>query len=206
MIPQRSQMVTALQRHIPPTAVAYALSLWDRHPFVFRLSQQRTSKLGDYRFEPRQRWHIISVNRTLSPRAFLLTYVHEVAHLFTFEEFQGRVQPHGIEWKSNFQKLMAPLLQEEVYPEPILGVLQRHMQNPKASSVADSRLTQLLHPELHAVADGEVPLNSLSIGSWFRFRKKRYQVVAHRRTRTLVAEEKSNRRYLITQTAPVLPE
>ena len=204
MIPRRSQVEAALKHHLPPAAVAYGLGLWDTHPFVLRLSKKRQTKLGDYRFEPQQKWHIISVNRDLAPHPFLLTYVHEIAHLVTYEQHRGRVQPHGIEWKQNFQKLMFPLLRPEVYPEPMLTPLARHMRNPKASSYADPALIKVLHPTAESTDPG-VPLNTLTAGQRFTFRNKTYELLGHRRTRTLVVQLQNQRRYLIAQQALVEP-
>ncbi|HAA14239.1 MAG TPA: hypothetical protein DCE41_22115 [Cytophagales bacterium] len=206
MIPRRSQIYSALEHHLPPAALAYGVGLWEATPFVLRLPPKRQTKLGDYRFEPRQRWHIISVNRDLPPYPFLVTYVHEIAHLVTFEQHRGHVMPHGVEWKNNFKALMQPLLTEAVFPQPLLGVLARHMRNPKASSYADPSLIKALYPENEQdEADGQVPLNRLEIGSQFVFRKKTYQLLAHRRTRSLVVHTESQRRYLIAQQALVAP-
>ncbi|MEL6535449.1 MAG: hypothetical protein AAFQ98_08560 [Bacteroidota bacterium] len=206
MIPRRGQIYSALEHHLPPAALAYGIGLWDAHPFVFRIPPKRQTKLGDYRYEPRQRWHIISVNRDLPPHPFLVTYVHEIAHLVTFEQHRGRVMPHGTEWKNNFKALMDPLLTEAVFPMPLLGVLSRHMQNPKASSYADPALVKALYPEQEsAEEEGQVPLNRLATGSQFVFRRKTYQLLAHRRTRSLVIHLDSQRRYLIAQQALVEP-
>lgn len=198
MIPRQHQVAAALEKHVPPAAFAYCLGLWQATPFVLRLKPKRQTKLGDYRYEPRQRWHIISVNRDLDPHPFLLTYVHEVAHLVTFNEYRGKVQPHGPEWKHHFRELMQPLLVEEVYPQPILGVLARHMVNPKASSHADPALVKVMYPELQSNAEGSL-LQSLSVGDGFIFRNQPYRVLEHRRTRTLVTHQHTGRNYLISQ-------
>ena len=203
MIPRPTQVQAMLDYHVPPAAVAYCLQLWQKHPFVLRLSRKRQTKLGDYRFEPVQRWHIISVNRDLAPQPFLLTFIHEVAHLVAFERFGRRIAPHGKEWKDTFSSLMQPLLHEAVFSKEVLPILTRHMRNPKASSHADPSLVRVLYPERTTGKGQEVPLRSLVPGATFRFRSKEYRVVKHRRTRTLVEHEASRRRYLIAQQALV---
>ena len=39
---------------------------------------------------------------------------------------------------------MQPFLVPEIFPEPLLGVLRKHMQNPRASSTSDAALSEAL--------------------------------------------------------------
>ena len=53
----------------------------------------------------------------------MITYIHEVAHLVTFEEFQAKVKPHGMEWRENFRNLIQPLIRNHVFPDNLLPVI-----------------------------------------------------------------------------------
>ncbi len=88
--------------------------------------------------------HQITVNATLNPYRFLITLVHEVAHLVAFEKFGRRILPHGLEWKRTFQLLMLPFIRPEIFPSKLLPLLAKHFINPKASSDTDARLSLAL--------------------------------------------------------------
>ena len=195
---------TTLERHVPAAAVVYALRLWEENRFYFKVTRNRATKLGDYRQlrQGRQVIHTISVNGGMNRYQFLITYVHEVAHMHV--ALRGRrVQPHGTEWKNTFRELMLPLLEEAVFPEPLLGVLARHMRNPKASSGADPALVRALNGE---DPNQTLPLlEDLKVGEAFRFRGRVFVKGALRRTRVLVTDPRTQRKYLIPKIAEVEP-
>lgn len=138
------QITQQLQRYVPPhTAPILAKWIMD-YSISIRISPPRNSKLGDYRPPHNGHGHRISVNGSLNPYSFLITFIHEVAHLITWERHQHNVQPHGYEWKRNFQKLMKPFLTDQVFPTDILHALLLYMRNPAASSCRDSRLQKVL--------------------------------------------------------------
>lgn len=138
------QLAQQLQQYVPK-GTAPLLAKWVIHYTVnLKITPPRSSKLGDYRPPQRGQGHRISINGSLNPFAFLITFVHEVAHLVTWNEYQHRVQPHGIEWKQNFKKLMNGFLTERVFPKDILTALRNYMRNPAASSCTDSRLQKIL--------------------------------------------------------------
>lgn len=122
------------------------------HQVILLVTWGRKSKSGDFRPPKKGSLPVISVNKTLNRYAFLITLVHEMAHFHVFEKHykpaflkrKRRVQPHGKEWKEDFRQLMNPFLTQEIFPEKILEVLDRHMNNPKASTYSDPHLARLL--------------------------------------------------------------
>ena len=58
----------------------------------------------------------ITVNGDLNPYSFLITTIHEFAHLVTFEEYQGRVKPHGKEWQLTYSKMLYPVIEDGGLP------------------------------------------------------------------------------------------
>jgi len=85
--------------------------------------------------------HQITVNASLNKYRFLITLVHEIAHLVAFEQHGRRIKPHGLEWKRTFQHLMVPFIRPEVFPLQLLPIIANHFKNPKASSSTDARLS-----------------------------------------------------------------
>jgi len=109
------------------------------------ITRERKSVLGDYRNSFADKNHRISVNGNLNPYSFLITLLHELAHLFTFERFGHRVQAHGPEWKNEYSKVLAQFLLKKVFPPDIHKTLLKTLQNPAASSCADTSLLRVLH-------------------------------------------------------------
>ncbi len=187
-----------LEEKLPPMALPYALELWKAHPFSFKVTRTRHTCLGNYTFKNGQ--HIITVNHDLNPYAFLITYVHEVAHQHTLIQNMGRRKrplPHGTEWKTNFRQLMAPVLTPMVFPPDLLKTLSEHMKNPPASSSGDPRLLKALRAYDGHRPAGNPTLSELSNGSLFYFQNKAYKKLENRRTRTLVEAVSDKRRYTI---------
>lgn len=194
-------MRDALIDKVPSSALDYCHQLWVDFPFEFKLKKSRSSKLGDYRYDPRQKTHTVTVNQDLNPYQFLITYVHEVAHRRVHKVRAGQ-KPHGIEWKMCFQKLMLPLLRPEIFPEDILRLLAKHMKNPKASSTADIKLMLALSQYDVSQASGPT-LKDVALDREFKFRKRTFRKLQEKRTRAVCLELNTQRRYLIPMLAEV---
>lgn len=144
-MPKQEAPLAALQDYLPPSSydeVSYYLQHYHVH---LTISRKRQSILGDYRHAHSGKNHRISVNGNLNKYAFLITLLHELAHLFTYERFGHRVQPHGREWKDEFGKILAKFLLHKVFPADIEKTLLGTLQNPAASSCGDEKLLRALH-------------------------------------------------------------
>ncbi len=198
---QQADMRQALEQHVPQAAVAYCLSLWQQHGFCFKISRQRKTKQGDYRYDKIRQAHLITVNSNLNPYAFLITYVHEVAHLDAFQTHGFRIAPHGKVWKSSFRQLMAPMLRPEVYSANVLQALTCHMRHPKAATCSDAALVAAL--QAHNPADGLMALSAVPVNRTFRFGKKVFLKEKIKRTRAWCREVKTGKCYTIAASARV---
>lgn len=196
-----SNLYNLLKSHLPDNAVHYAYDLWDEHQFNFKVTRSRSSKYGDYRFSPRSGQHSITVNGDLNAYAFLVTYLHEVAHLVTYKANPRVALPHGKEWKSNFRELMLPMLSDLIFPKDILAPLASHMKNPKATSSADHSLSAALRR--YDEQNGLVHLGEINLGTVFRLNKRVFKSESKRRTRIVCEEIKSGKKYLISKIALV---
>lgn len=190
-----------LESHLPANAVHYGYDLWADHQFNFKVTKSRSSKYGDYRYSARSGQHSITVNGDLNVYAFLVTYLHEVAHLLTYKTNPRIALPHGKEWKANFRKLMLPMLSDLVFPKDILDPLAHHMKNPKATSSADHVLSAALRK--YDAQTGLVHLGEINLGVVFRLNKRVFKTESKKRTRIVCEEVKSGRKYLISKIALV---
>lgn len=190
--------------YFPAEAVDYCFSLWQQYKFHFKITKKRSTKLGDYRFYPISKKHIITVNGDLNSFAFLITYLHEVAHLITQVKFGIRnIEPHGDEWKKEFVILSKPLLNEKVFPAILLDALINYFKNPKASSCADPHLLKAL--QFFDENPQGIFLFQVPLGHQFVLNKRKFVPQKIQRTRILCVEIPSGKRYLISKMALVTP-
>lgn len=136
-------MTEILSKYIPFPAVEPIIDLIKTNHVHLKIVNERVTRHGDYRKNPNGQ-HQITVNVSLNKYRFLMTLVHEIAHLVAFEKFGRNIKPHGIEWKVTFQQLMVPFLRPDIYPNNLLPLLARHFKNPSASSDTDATLALAL--------------------------------------------------------------
>lgn len=203
-IAAETKFLQIFEAKVPGHAAPYCLKLWKETPFHFRVSRARQSKLGDFRYRTDQLIQTITINHNLNRYQFLITYLHEVAHLRTFQKYGVRVKPHGAEWKRTFGALISPMLSDKVFPSDVLIPLKVHMKNPKASSGADFWLAK----ELRKYDDpgSSLPviyLHEIGIGKAFELLGRKFVKVQPRRTRILCEEVSSGKKYLISGNAEI---
>lgn len=133
-----------LSRFLPSETSNYVATMLFDKVVHFTVSKKRNTKLGDYRPPFRGSPHRISVNGDLNKYSFLVTTLHELAHLITFEKYGHRVKPHGTQWKLEFRHVCAPVLSMGILPEDVTMALHNYLKNAKASSCTDDRLYRVL--------------------------------------------------------------
>lgn len=185
-----------LRTHLPLNTLDYCFALWRSSPFELKITRTRQTKVGDFTSRRDIKHPRITLNHDLNPYLFLVTYIHEVAHLYVYLKYGNRVDPHGEEWKNAFKHLMSPILRDSVFPPEILYLLVSHMHNPKASSFADAELTRAFRM-FDKNAEQFTALSDVPEGSIFQFQKRYFQKGKLKRTRILCKELKSKRNYLI---------
>ena len=136
-------MQETLSKYIPQAAVSPVFELIKAHHVHLKIVNERVTRHGDYRKMPDGQ-HQITVNANLNPYRFLMTLVHEVAHLVAFQKYGRAIKPHGKEWKFTYQTLMLPFIRPEVFPNALLPLLALHFKNPKATSDTDAKLSLAL--------------------------------------------------------------
>ncbi len=133
-------MEQLLEKYLPKSAITPVFELIQQQEVHLKIVRERKTRHGDYRKDLSGR-HLITINASLNPYSFLITLIHELAHLLAYKTYGRRIKPHGKEWKHCFQHLMLPFLRPEVFPDQLLPVLAKHFKNPKASSDTDAVLS-----------------------------------------------------------------
>lgn len=156
--------MSVLEKYLPATAVRPLTGLLEVHQVHLKIVNERQTRHGDYRPLP-DGTHKITINSNLNRYRFLITLVHEIAHLVAFKKYGYRIKPHGIEWKKTFQQLMLPFIRPEVFPMDLLPVLARHFKNPTASSDTDAVMSVAL--KSYDISTSKVYIFELDQGSYF---------------------------------------
>lgn len=136
-------MQEVLERYLPSHAVEPVFGLIKQNSVYLKIVNERRTRHGDYRRRP-DGSHRITVNANLNKYRFLITLVHEIAHLVAFEKYGRTIKPHGREWKHSFRILMLPFIRPEIFPQQLLPLIANHFRNPRASSDTDARLSVAL--------------------------------------------------------------
>ena len=195
-------MDQVLQKYLPERSVESCLGLIKANGVHLKIVNHRVTRHGDYRRMPNG-MHQITVNASLNKYRFLITLVHEIAHLVAFEKFGRRIKPHGIEWKQTFQQLMLPFIRPEIFPTKLLPVIAHHFKNPKASSNTDANLAIALK-EFDIEERKKPYIYELSYGSIFRiYNGKSFKKGNKRIKRYECTELATGRLYLFQPNAEV---
>ncbi|MET0637681.1 MAG: SprT-like domain-containing protein [Chitinophagaceae bacterium] len=136
--------IKQLQDFLPPGTYEPVLDYLRRYKVHLTVAKERKSLLGDYRHRTTNDNHRISVNGNLNTYSFLITLLHELAHLLTFEQYGNKVMAHGKEWKMVFSSVLKQFLDHKVFPSDIESELMLSLSNPAASTCAEDGLLRVL--------------------------------------------------------------
>jgi SprT protein len=194
-------MSDVLLKYLPEHAVEICFELIKTNHVHLKIVNERVTRHGDYRKHP-DGFHQITVNSSLNKYRFLITLVHEIAHLVAFEKYGRNIKSHGDEWKLTFQRMMIPFIRPEIFPNQLLPLLARHFKNPKASSDTDANLSLALK-QFDPVNDKNY-IFEIPYGSIFRIHNgKIFKKIAIRVKRYECLEISSGRLYLFNPNAEV---
>lgn len=187
-------MKQVLEKYIPESAVDAVYELIKNNRVHFKIVNERVTRHGDYRKNP-DGTHQITVNATLNKYRFLITTIHEIAHLVAFQKYGRQIKPHGLEWKHTFKMLMLPFINPMVFPTEVLPFLANHFKNPSASSDTDALLAMQLK-KFDAPTD-KVFVDELPLGSLFMIENGRIFKKGNLRVKLFACTDiKNNKVYL----------
>ncbi|MDR0436758.1 MAG: SprT-like domain-containing protein [Bacteroidales bacterium] len=136
---------TSLTPFIPEKALDEVVIFLQKYPIHLGLMAPRSRVFGDYRAPQKiGEFHKITVNGDLNTYAFLITFLHEYAHLLVFVNDGPRAQAHGNEWKTYFRRLLQQFIHLEIFPDDICLALQNYMKKVPASTASDPQLMRVL--------------------------------------------------------------
>lgn len=134
----------ALAAYLPEGSFEPILKYLHQYKVHLTVTKQRKSVLGDYRHAGWGGNHRISINGNLNKYEFLITLLHELAHLLTYEQFRHKVEAHGKEWKQCYSQLLMVFVQLKIFPADVEKALQKSIANPAATANGETALLLIL--------------------------------------------------------------
>lgn len=195
-MPKKETSLFLLQEFLPADTFGMVIPFFKVHNIHLTLTRERKSVLGDYRPPSRKDpYHRISLNINLNKYNFLITLLHEMAHLLTWNNFGMKASPHGQEWKTQFRHILLPFIGKRIFPGDIEKALVRYINNPAASTCSDPNLFKALY-KYDERKPGYKLVDDIPVGQLFQTEDGRiFEKMEQLRTRTLCKELSSRRKY-----------
>lgn len=193
-------MIDKLLPYIPIAAKYSLENLLNNYTFQLKIVKGRKTKRGDFRAT--KPIATISINNNLSKEQFLITLVHEIAHLETYLR-HPKAKAHGIEWKQNFKRLMLPFLNNDIFDDELLMPLAKHLMNAKATTDSDPLLSTKLLLKNKEINTDKCFIFDLEPGVLFELNNRTFKLLNKRRTRYECIEISTRKKYLVNGSAPV---
>ena len=189
-------MEEILLKYLPERSVSIVFELIKNNNVSLKIVNERVTKHGDYR-RTQNGEHQITINANLNKYRFLMTMVHEIAHLIAIEKYGRGIKPHGAEWKHTYQQLMLPFINPSVFPNQLLPDIANHFKNPRASSDTDAKLSVLLK-QFDEKTDKNY-IFEIPLGSTFRIHNGKVFKKGNRRIKRYECMELSSGRVYLFQ-------
>ena len=197
---KRELFIQTLKRFTPEAYTEYLADLILAAKVKFKIVPGRSTKLGDFRVKQGEEKPTITVNGDLNQYSFLITAIHELAHLDAFRNYGWRIIPHGIEWKQAYRRLLEPVLVSKQLPSELEKALWKNFTHTKASSCTDIQLSRTLKQfdKNPGLTLEEIPHKSI-----FHLNGKSFEKGLLRRSRYLCTELKTGKPYLVHALATI---
>lgn len=194
---KKETSIEFLDQFLPRGAFEQVAPFFKTHTIHLTITHERKSVLGDYRHPVKDApHHRISINANLNPYSFLITLLHELAHMFTFVHFAHKAAPHGKEWKTQFRHILIPFMGKRFFPADVEKALLAYLHNPAASTCTDQGLYKALY-RYDEQKPGHMMLDDLPLNHFFETDDGlSYQKLEKLRTRTRCKNVTTGKIYL----------
>ncbi len=193
-----------LLKYIPASSFEQVYTLIVQHGVHLNITRERKTRHGDFRPPVKGKPARISVNHNLNKYAFLITFLHELAHQVTWKNHKNRVNPHGREWKGAFADLLEPFIRNGSFPDTVARLLNKDASALYHSTATDTELFREL--KKHDKKNGLVLLESLPDNVEFMLTNgAKFRKLHKRRKNFLCINLHNNRQYVFNPLAEVIP-
>jgi len=176
-----------LRKYISNEAFSFVEKWIAPYDCDIKISKNRNSKLGDYRYRLGQK-KLITINETLDFQLFFFVLTHEIAHLVTLS-INEKIFPHGKEWKACYRNLLLESIC--AYSEDFQPLVIKFSKNPKASYSAAPEIVKYFSKDSDKDFVGD-----LSLGSRFEYRGQKFELLSLRKKNYICVSADSGRKYI----------
>ena len=166
-MPKKESPLTALNSFLPDGSFDEVARYLHQYKVHLTITRERQTILGNYRNKVSDKNHRISINGNLNKYAFLITLLHELAHLLAHEKYGHRIQAHGKQWKEEYGKILSEFIPKKIFPADIERSLLVSLKDPAATTCAEPHLTRILRM-YDAKKEGYFLVEELPAGSLFK--------------------------------------
>lgn len=195
-MPKEKLGFEALLKYIPEASFDKVVAYIKQYKVQFTIARDRKTLLGNYQYRTSDNLHRISINGGLNKYSFLITFIHELAHLLTLMQYKNKVEPHGREWQSCYSTLLEEFLQLPIFMPDLVVAIRKMQHKPGAGTSAEPELMKALskyddNPH-NLVFVEQVPINSIFITE----DGKQFTKGVKQRTRHVAVDVITRRHYL----------
>lgn len=188
--------LSVLEQFLPPDSLPYIESILVNTPLLIRVTPPRKTRYGSFTLNRKTGRYIIHISSKLNPYAFMITLIHEIAHVKSYELYGNKVKPHGDEWKNIFINLLLPPVKNDVFPPDLRQVLLQHLSNPKSSGSYDTLLVKTLSL-YDKEADDLMFIEDVPHGAEFCLNDNKVFVKGEKLRRRYKCQEKKSKRFFL---------
>lgn len=192
-----------LKHFFPSVSLDEVVIIFKSYDMRLQVVNPRLSKSGDYRYFKQRPVHRIRINGNLSPFEFLITFLHEVAHMMVTSKGRRPRLPHGEEWQHCFREIGNQFIAAGCFPENIKDAFLNHINKGYASTFSDANLRKAL--AAYSEPDNKVLLEQLAVGDLFVLNRKTFRKGQKLRSRHSCLCIDNQRTYLVRGHCPVMP-
>lgn len=168
-MPKQESPLQTLTKFLPEGSFQDVAAYLTQYKVHLTITRERKTILGNYKNNLFYKNHRISVNGNLNKYSFLITVLHELAHLLATEKFGNKIPPHGRQWKQEYGKILMQFITKKIFPADIEKLLIESLHNPAASSCAEPELTRALK-KYDPKKEGHFLVEELPPGSLFKIK------------------------------------
>jgi len=195
-----------LQKYVPPASWDYISELLSVENIHIRITRPAKTKLGSFSARRHTQYKAININGDLNQWAFLITFLHEFAHLKTWQNHANKVKGHGIEWKNYYRQLIQPLQDKNLLPADISHALHAFFNGKKTNDSTDHALVKILQ-KYNPHISGKIYVEEIPVGVTFTYgNNQKFVMVEKLRTRFKCKEIKTGKIFIFSPLAEVFPD
>jgi SprT protein len=194
-----------LQQFLPDHTFEDVMEYIINYKVHLTITRPRTSILGNYRL-PRNRFenHKITVNGNLNAYEFLITLLHELAHLLVFEKHGRSVKPHGQEWQEEYGEILVKFINRNIFPHDVEHLLIKTINKPAASCAGEKELIKALR-KYNPNGENTLVVEDIAIGNFFKDKNEKvFRLEKKLRTRYVAIHVRTGKTYLFPSLYPVV--